>query len=49
MPGLNYLDESPVFPKDRRLAQAFVEGGLPAEKAMREQVGRRLRDIGGHV
>ncbi len=38
MPSLNYLDESPVFPKDRRLAVAFIDGGLEAERAMRETV-----------
>ncbi len=38
MPSLNYLDESPCFPKDRRLAEAFVQGGVEAERAMREKV-----------
>ena len=39
MPALNYLDDSPVFPKDRRLAQAFVDGGgVEAERAMRETI-----------
>lgn len=39
MPSLNYLDDSPVFPKDRRLAMAFVDGGgIEAERAMRETI-----------
>lgn len=38
MPQLNYLDESPCFPKDRRLAEAFLEGGVEAERAMRETI-----------
>ncbi|GLC45999.1 hypothetical protein PLESTF_000747100 [Pleodorina starrii] len=41
MPALNYLDDSPVFPKDRRLAAAFVVGGgIEAERAMRETIRR---------
>ncbi|KAG0555939.1 hypothetical protein KC19_11G014400 [Ceratodon purpureus] len=32
MPTLNYLDESPVFEKERRLAVAFTKGGIEAEK-----------------
>lgn len=32
MPTVNYLDDSPVFPKDKRLAAAFCEGGLDAER-----------------
>ena len=41
METLNYLDDSPVFPKDRRLAIAFVAGGgIEAERAMREQASQ---------
>jgi hypothetical protein len=32
MPTLNYLDDMPVFAKERRLAVAFMEGGVEGER-----------------
>jgi dynein assembly factor 1, axonemal len=32
LPSLNYLDDSPVFGKDRRLAAAFMKGGPEEER-----------------
>eukprot|EP00899_Mesostigma_viride_P014911 jgi/Mesvir1/23420/Mv21106-RA.1 len=38
MPQLNYLDDRPAFEEDRRAAVAFSQGGLEAERAMRETI-----------
>ncbi|MCO5562579.1 hypothetical protein L7F22_016207 [Adiantum nelumboides] len=38
IPMLNYLDDSPVFAKERRLAEAWEMGGTDAEKAMRDTI-----------
>ena len=38
MTRLNYLDDSPVFPKDKRLAAAWLRGGVEEEKAERARI-----------
>lgn len=38
MPNLKYLDDSPVFPEDRRYAEAFYAGGLNQEREERKKV-----------
>jgi dynein assembly factor 1 len=38
IPQLKYLDDRPVFDDDRRLAEAFVRGGLDAERDERTKM-----------
>mmetsp|Transcript_3447 Transcript_3447/g.8106 ORF Transcript_3447/g.8106 Transcript_3447/m.8106 type:complete len:559 (-) Transcript_3447:211-1887(-) len=36
LPNLSYLDDRPVFKDERRFSEAFVQGGLEAERAERK-------------
>lgn len=38
LPTLKYLDDRPVFPEDRRCAEAFMKGGLEEERKERERI-----------
>jgi len=38
LPTLKYLDDRPVFPEDRRCAEAFMRGGLEEERKEREKI-----------
>ncbi|KAG2449026.1 hypothetical protein HYH02_005778 [Chlamydomonas schloesseri] len=38
IPSLTYLDDRPVFDNERKIAQAWLEGGLEGERAMRNQL-----------
>ncbi|CEM17740.1 unnamed protein product [Vitrella brassicaformis CCMP3155] len=42
--NLRYLDDRPVFPDDRRCAEAFCRGGFPEERQERRIIQEEKRD-----
>jgi dynein assembly factor 1 len=44
LPNLKFLDDRPVFPEDRRFAQAFSRGGLQEEREERKKWDREKEE-----
>lgn len=44
IPKLTYLDDRPVFPKERACAEAFMAGGRDAERAARQEFMQKEKD-----
>lgn len=44
LPNLRFLDDRPVFPEDRRKAEAYMTGGIEAERAVAKQIKQEQHD-----
>lgn len=44
VPNLKYMDDRPVFEEDRRRAEAFMVGGIEAEREMIKKIKKEKND-----